>query len=237
MKTTLPIEVHDHFSKANTLHSYVQKSTGEAIKHALATGLELTQAKAAVPHGRWESECERLFDGSLRTAQFYMQFATHYSKLKSAQKSALLLLEGTLEGAAKAAKQAASPPKPAPVEIDEDAPPAELGPQDWQDPPEPEEEPESGEQVGNNRGTIGEHLGNTEPDPKPITAKTGREKDVWEAKQVLKTWADAVGRWMNGNPAGIDVYRDKFPGPKGDRVIEAAKELWNAVEAWRKVIK
>ena len=239
-KHTIPSVVHDHFQKANLLHTYVQKSTGEAITHALATGLELLQAKDAIPHGGWESECGLLFDGSLRTAQFYMQFAKHYSKLKSAEKSALLMLEGTLEGAAKAAKQAASPPKPEPVVIEEDAPPAELGPQDWQEPeddfPDEEEEFEvsetgdnSGEQVGNNGGTNG--------DTPTITAKTGREKDVWDAKQVLKTWADAVGRWMNGNPAGIDVYREKFPGPKGDRVIAAAKEFWNAIDAWKKGIK
>lgn len=72
---------------------------------------------------------------------------------------------------------------------------------------------------------------------KPINALTGREHDVFEAKQVLKTWADAVGRWMNGNPAGIDVYREKFPGKPGDRVIDAAKELYNAIEAWKRGLK
>jgi len=71
----------------------------------------------------------------------------------------------------------------------------------------------------------------------PITAKTGREKEVWEVQQVLKGWADTVGRWMNGNPAGIDVYRERFPGKRGDRVIEAAKELFNSLDAWKKGLK
>jgi len=114
-KSNLPIEAHDHFRKANALHTCVQVHVGEAVKHALETGQELMLAKGAVPHGRWEVECDRLFDGSLRTAQFYMQFAKNCSKLKSAQKTAILFLESTLDGAAKAAKKATQPdPAPRP---------------------------------------------------------------------------------------------------------------------------
>lgn len=109
-KSHLPAEVHDHFRKANILHGYVQKDLDEATKHALETGQELLAAKATAPHGSWETECDRLFDGKLRTAQFYMQFAKHVSALPKAQASALLVLEGTLQGAAKAAKKAANPP-------------------------------------------------------------------------------------------------------------------------------
>lgn len=112
----LPMEVHDHFRKANALHGYVQSSLGDATKHALETGQELLAAKKETPPGRWEEECERLFDGSVRTAQFYMSFAKNISALPKAQASALLLLEGTLEGAAKAAKKATNPkPKPSPA--------------------------------------------------------------------------------------------------------------------------
>jgi hypothetical protein len=111
---TLPAEVHDCFRKANLLHGYVQKSLGEATKHALETGQELASAKSAIPHGSWETECNRLFDGKLRTAQFYMQFTKDFGALKSAQKSALLMLEGTLKGAAKLAKDAARPAAPKP---------------------------------------------------------------------------------------------------------------------------
>jgi hypothetical protein len=75
------------------------------------------------------------------------------------------------------------------------------------------------------------------PAPKPVVAKTGRESDIWQAQQTLKTWIDALGRWMNGNPAGIDTYREKFPGPLGDKAINAAKALLNALEAWKRGIK
>ena len=117
---TLPAEVTEHFAKANKLHAYVQESLGEATKHALETGRELLAAKKAIPHGRWEGKCTKLFDGSLRLAQFYMRFATDFGQLKSAEKPALLMLEGTLDGAAKAARKAAAeaggkqPPKPPP---------------------------------------------------------------------------------------------------------------------------
>lgn len=74
------------------------------------------------------------------------------------------------------------------------------------------------------------------PEPKSITGKTGHESEVWQAQQVIKTWADAVGRWMSCHPS-IDSYRNKFPGMAGDRVIEAAKELWTALDAWKKVLK
>ncbi len=106
-KSNLPAEVRDSFQKANILHGYVEKSLGEATQHALDTGLELQAAKKAIPHGRWESECKRLFDGSARTARFYMEFARHISSLPKRQASAVLLVEGTLEGAAKVARKAA----------------------------------------------------------------------------------------------------------------------------------
>lgn len=72
---------------------------------------------------------------------------------------------------------------------------------------------------------------------KTIKQKTPEQSEAWQAQQVLKTWMDALGRWMNGNPHGIDTYRERFPGPKGDKVIEAAKALFCAIEAWKKVIK
>lgn len=106
-KTTLPIEAHAHFRKANELHKYVTRDLAEATKHALETGHELLAAKQTIPHGSWESECTRLFDGSLRTAQFYMQFAKHMDALPKAQSSRILFLEETLEGAAKVAKRLA----------------------------------------------------------------------------------------------------------------------------------
>jgi len=69
-------------------------------------------AKSTIPHGRWESACARLFDGSLRTAQFYMRFSKDMNALPKRQRSGVLMLEGTLDGAAKAAKKAAGKSKP-----------------------------------------------------------------------------------------------------------------------------
>ena len=115
-KSNLPAEVHDHFRKANVLHGYVEKALGEATKHALETGQELQAAKATIPHGLWESECDRLFDGSARNARFYMEFSRHMAALPKRRAGAVLLLESTLKGAAKAAKAAANPPAEEPEE-------------------------------------------------------------------------------------------------------------------------
>jgi hypothetical protein len=113
-KSNMPAVVHDHFRKANKLHTYVQEELGGATKHALEIGIHLLAAKKAVPHGSWEAECDRLFDGSLRTAQFYMQFTRDFGKIKTAEKSALLMLEGSLKGAAEADRRLVRPAKPKP---------------------------------------------------------------------------------------------------------------------------
>lgn len=113
MKTQpLPIAVHDHFSKANVLHGYVEEHLGKAQEHAMELGDELLAAKEAIPHGSWEDECDRLFDPSARTARFYMQFARDMGALPKRQRTAILMIEGTLDGAAKAAKKAAKPKSP-----------------------------------------------------------------------------------------------------------------------------
>ena len=114
-KSNLPIEVHDHFSKANTLHNYVIRDLESASSYSFEIGQELLAAKAAIPHGSWESECQRLFDGSPRNAQFYMSFAKHMLALPKSARASVLFLESTLKGAAKTAKVAAdavNPPKP-----------------------------------------------------------------------------------------------------------------------------
>ena len=111
-KSNLPIEVHDHFQKANLLHGYAEKSFVEFADYAVEIGTELTAAKASVPHGRWEDECSRLFDGSLRRAQFYMAFSKNMAALPKASRAAIFFMESSLEGAAKAAKKAATPAPP-----------------------------------------------------------------------------------------------------------------------------
>ena len=121
-KSNLPIEAHNHFQKANLLHGYAEKSFVEFADYAVEIGAELTAAKASVPHGGWEIECKRLFNGSLSTAKFYMQFSKNWAAISKRQRQAILFLESSLDGAAKAAKKAAkpdpqpTPPDPAPPE-------------------------------------------------------------------------------------------------------------------------
>lgn len=188
----LPMEVHDHFRKANVLHGYVENNLSEASKHALETGQELLVAKKAIPHGRWEDECERLFDGSPRTAQFYMAFARDFGKLKSAQKAALLMLEGTLDGAAKAAKKAVSPkppppkPKPEPDDpIDVDSEPVDTHTKEDEDPadaPLPDDpEEESIEDI------VDTHNKAIESFCRGVRAVAKQQPEV--------AWLDHKGRW------------------------------------------
>ncbi len=138
----LPAEVHDHFARANVLHGYTQESYASTAKHALGTGQELLAAKAHLPHGRWEDECDRLFDGKSRTARGYMQFAKHMDALPKGQRAAILWLESSLNGAAAAAKAAAKP-KPKPPEpspegpIDVESEPVDDCPVDDPEPPKP----------------------------------------------------------------------------------------------------
>ena len=74
-------------------------------------------------------------------------------------------------------------------------------------------------------------------DTEPIEVEMdGHESAVWQAQQVLKQRADAVGRWLSGPPS-IDEYREQFPGKAGDRVLELTKELYNALNAWKKSVK
>lgn len=249
-KTNLPAEVHDHFRKANVLHTYVQENLGEATKHALETGIELLAAKKAIPHGSWESECARLFEGSLRTAQFYMQFAKDVGTLKSAQKSALLLLEGSLSGAAKAARQVARPaaPKPsrkvaAPASVTTASEPASQPTGGGTEAAPGPSTPDYGK-CPNCAGTKWE-----EEDGEVSCAKchhpwgepagdadehTATQADL--AKKQVKIWADTIARWLGSSPS-IDEYRGEWPGPKGDRVLKAAKELYEALKDWPKAIK
>lgn len=94
-------------------------------------------------------------------------------------------------------------------------------------------------EVGGDRNSnAGGSAAINEPPPTPESVGGAQPSSAAApAKQAMKTWMDAIGRWMNGNPDGIDVYREQWPGPKGDRVIEAAKELWNAINDWKKGIK
>lgn len=198
-KPALPIEVHDHFRKANVLHTYVQKDLGEATKHALETGQELMAAKAAIPHGRWENECDRLFDGSARTARFYMAFAKDMGALPKTASSAVLMLEGTLDGAAKAAKQAAKPPAPKPPP----APPPSGDPFEAPESPDTASGPEGAQESPKPpRGRRAKRGGSRQGNGKPV------DRPSW-----FRQWEQGIGplvRLVDTIAAGVGESRCKF---------------------------
>jgi len=71
---------------------------------------------------------------------------------------------------------------------------------------------------------------------KGIVALTGEEADAFDARAQVKVWAETIGRWLQQQPS-IDGYRRKYPGDKGDRVVKAATELYEALKLWGKAIK
>jgi len=166
-KSNLPIEVHDHLGKAKLLHQYTMEGLKTASKHAYECGLELLAAKAATPHGRWEDAVERVFGESPRTAQRYMLLAKRMEALPKTTRMSLLLLEHTLDGASKAAKEALEPDT-----VDEPPPPPEDPPEEdddewveeWMEEPDPFEAPETPE-------TPPEEPATTEPQPEDLARK------------------------------------------------------------------
>ena len=249
-KKQLPAEVHDHFRKANVLHGYVQKNLGEATKHALETGQELLAAKKTIPHGGWEDECDRLFDGSLRTAQFYMQFAKHVAAIKSAPTRALLMLEGSLKGAAQMAKEAAKPepkkpPKPTPPS-QPDEEPAEAAPDPPETPAEPEgtdygecpncggkdwDEDEDGVSCLKCCHPHGEPVG----DPDEDRLKTQRQKTAKTIEALMRAFDDLQEMWAKPEHGGTTKWtatevRDTLADMGA---IAACKGLLKLAKEWK----
>ena len=180
-KSNLPIEAHDHFRKANALHECAEKNFVQFANYAFEAGQELMLAKASTPHGGWEIECKRLFNGSLSTAKFYMQFSKHWGAISNRQRSAILLLESSLDGAAKAAKKAA---QPGPV-------------------PHPPQEPELSSSPPPISGVVVE----PEPDPEPFPIKAvepcglivepptngnGKPPKQYEPSEWFKQWKQGI---------------------------------------------
>jgi hypothetical protein len=220
------MEVHDHFRKANVLHNYVVKAVGESIPYMLETGQELLAAKAAIPHGRWESECERLFDGSLRTAQFYMQFAKNIKAIPKAHGDAVLYIESTVHGAAQAAKKAAggdtqstgrrrrkSPPKSDDGAIAPEPPPKDYGKcpnctgTKW-------DEDEEGVSCHKCHHPHGEPLGDV--DDKQLTIQ--RSKTVKTVEALMRAFDD------------LQAMRAK---PEHGGAIDGCKALLRTAKAWK----
>jgi hypothetical protein len=59
------------------------------------------------------------------------------------------------------------------------------------------------------------------------------EEPELTAREQIQIWYKAVGLWM----PQIDEYREMWPGPAGNEVIEAAKALYEVLGAWKKWIK
>jgi hypothetical protein len=74
-----------------------------------------------------------------------------------------------------------------------------------------------------------------ESDSQP--SRNGTEKlavvSASQARDQIGIWQEAVRKWLTA----IDSYRELFPGPVGDRTIDAAKELFEALTAWKKGLK
>ena len=236
----LPAEVTDHFSKANVLHTYVQQNLGEATKHALETGRELLAAKAAIPHGSWEEKCERLFDGSLRTAQFYMKFAKDFGALPKAQKSAVLLLEGTLDGAAKAARKAAKPPSGG---AGARRAPPKAGQRAAEEPEQPDlgkcpvcggtkwDEDDDGHSCSKCHHPHGEPAGDVDED----RIKTQRQKTVKTVEALIRAFDDLHGMKAREEHGGATRWLadDVLTTVKDMGAIAACKGLLKIAKAWR----
>jgi hypothetical protein len=98
----------------NENHRLAQKAAGDAVERAILTGELLMQCKELLPHGRFESFVETHFEGSLRTAQLYMQAAKRLAECSKAQRIALLKSElsitGLLEFPKNGAVASGSPP-------------------------------------------------------------------------------------------------------------------------------
>ena len=71
---------------------------------------------------------------------------------------------------------------------------------------------------------------------KPIKAKTGRDAELFRAKQCLNQWKETI-RHMMSDSVSIDGFRGTFPGPLGDTTIEAAKRLYEALDKWQRGIQ
>jgi hypothetical protein len=82
----------------NENHRLAQTAAAEAVERGVLVGELLARWKELLPHGQFETFTETHFEGSLRTAQIYMQAAKRLSALPKAQRSALLKQERSIAG-------------------------------------------------------------------------------------------------------------------------------------------
>ncbi|MCX7428838.1 MAG: ParB N-terminal domain-containing protein [Planctomycetia bacterium] len=70
----------------------------------------------------------------------------------------------------------------------------------------------------------------------PKKTLTGPEEEAAKAKAQIKIWADTISRWLGQSPS-IDEYRTRWPGKRGDNVVQHASTLYEALKLWQKEIK
>lgn len=81
----------------NAAHAACNQAARDALRHALAAGDLLSEAKAACRHGEWQAWLADNFAGSARTARAYLRLAAHRDLLEAKMAdSAVLSIDGAL---------------------------------------------------------------------------------------------------------------------------------------------
>jgi len=231
-------------------HEECKKGFVKSIEWGIRCGELLCEMKDLVGHGNLGGLIEQYLPFSTRSAQSYMSLHKRLCELPNAQRAALLNSADSMRAVYQllpsSNKKPPSQPKPTAAlnpsggkaEITSSNTPSSgvSDPFDGFDSddfgePNGEQWEENGQKTPSSGRKKPSKVGKREAPP--VTQKTEQESAVWRAQQTLKSWADAVGRWM----PTIDEYREQFPGKLGDRVIEQAKALWTAMEAWKRGIK
>lgn len=82
----------------NENHRLAQTAAADAVERAVLAGGLLSRWKELLPHGRFESFVETHFEGSVRTAQKYMQATKRLSAMPKAHAAALLKSDASIAG-------------------------------------------------------------------------------------------------------------------------------------------
>ncbi len=103
--STLAVEINEH-------HRAAEDAASNALEHAYHAGILLNRAKRQCEHGEWASWLKANFDGSIRTAQVYMQIGDpfNWERIQKRNTVAHLKVDATgLFGVGKAVKLLAKP--------------------------------------------------------------------------------------------------------------------------------
>jgi hypothetical protein len=102
------IDLAQHAAAIAEHHRQARMHAAQAVEHARLAGEALLAAKAALPHGQWESWLLENCELSVRTAQAYMRLSSRLKELPpgKAQRVALLPLRAALRAIADARKPA-----------------------------------------------------------------------------------------------------------------------------------